>query len=166
MTVPVDPGDFAVGALGDANAVDARFLALYNYLNKTITGVDADAILNGIITRALVEAQPAWLTLALTGATWAPVNLSYYKDSLGVVRFRPERFTASADFATGNTFGTMPAGFRPGVKSYFACNRAPAGGPGSMGFSIATNGVMTAEQNFQPNTNGIAFTNVEYRAEN
>lgn len=175
MPAPVDPGDFIaapagtpVGApyLADADAVDARFLVLYRALDKTQVGVDAASIKDGIITRALVEAQPSYSTLALTGATWTPANLSYWKDSLGIVHFRPEKFTATADFASGAAFGTMPAGFRPGVKLYFPCNRVFAGAFGSMHFAIDTTGVMTAVQNFAPNSSGIAFTDVEYLAEN
>lgn len=178
MTVPIDPGDFtnapslstpvAAPYKADADLYDARFLVLYRYLDKTIQGVDASAIQDATVTRALVEAQAGYSTLALAGGTvWTPANLSYWKDSLGVVHFRPEKFTATADLAPGTTFGTMPAGFRPGVTLYFPCNRVHAGGGnGTMHFSLAANGVMTAEGNFNALTDGIAFNDVEYLAEN
>lgn len=175
MAAPVDPGDFlnapalstpvAAPYKADADLYDARFLVLYRYLDKTIVGVDAAAIQDGIITRALVEAQPAWSTVALTGATWAPVNLSYYKDSLGIVRFRPEAMTASANFAVGQAFGTMPVGTRPLQTLYFPCNRLQAGSAGSMHFSLDADGTLRAGANFTPATQAIGFTTVEYRAE-
>lgn len=166
MAAPVDPYDFLIGQLADADLIDARFLVLYNACNAAAVGLDAASIKDGIISRTEVETQPSYSTLALTGATWTPANLSYWKDSLGIVHFRPEKFTATADFANGATFGTMPVGFRPGVKLYFPGNRVPAAGFGSMHFAIDAAGVMTAVQNFNPLSSGIAFSDVEYRAEN
>jgi hypothetical protein len=169
MTVPVDPGDFVNGATGAANAVDARFLVLYNYLDKSVQGVDASAVLDGIVTRALIEAQPVWSTVALVGTTWTPANLSYYKDSLGIVHFRPESFSGTADLADGTTITTLPAGSRPGVKIYIPIEvNDPAASFGSGGISIDTSGVVRVDGNggIWPLTRKPRFTAVEFRAEN
>lgn len=180
MTVPADPGDFLnpppgapVGApyLLDADAVDARFLQLYRYLDKTIVGVDADAILDGIVTRALVEAQPAWSTLALAGTTWTPANLSYFKDSRGIVHIRPEQFTGTANLTAGTTIATFPVGTRPATKLWIPGTRVVSGGQfGSAGFSIDTNGVFKLEQAGAAPTTQCPLTNPlqiagEWRAE-
>jgi hypothetical protein len=175
MPAPVDPGDFQSAPQGTpvappyeatAASVNARFAPLYAALTAADTGLDADSILDGTITPGLV-APVTTETVALSGATWSPANLTYYwvPAPFYLVLFKPLRYTASVDFSNGATFGTMPVNRRPDFLSYFACARIPAaGGFGSMGFSIDSDGTMKAEQNFGPASQGIGFVNVEYRA--
>lgn len=71
----------------------------------------------GSVTAAKLEPQQAWQTIALAGGFTG--NVTYYKDSLGLVHFRGMSFTQAATVASGTTLVTMPAGYRPGATFFF-----------------------------------------------
>lgn len=114
-------------------------------------------------------AQQAWQTIAFVGGAllvWTPANLSYYKDSLGIVRFRGESISNSSDVPTGTTLCTLPAGFRPGVKSYFGMLSINTSNTLRL-VSVDTTGVVKAEAGVMQAANGPwTFSPVQFRAEN
>lgn len=130
MPAPTDPYDFQnLVTIIDANLVNARFRRLFDALNKAVIGLDATSFKDGAFTAAKFAAAGAWQTIALTGVVWSPVNLSFYKDAMGVVRLRPEAFTTVAEIPASATIGTLPAGYRPGVLSYLTLWNVPGSTP-------------------------------------
>jgi hypothetical protein len=146
---------------------------LYRALDKAAVGLDAASVLDGIVTPALIEAQPGWSTVAFSAGTWSPATLSYRKDSIGRVLIKPLIYTLSgSNLVAPQAVATLPAGSRPGVKSYFV-GQIPASGVGTtahIAWSIATNGVVTLESSTAFVDSGfgqrVTFPNVEFRAEN
>lgn len=118
------------------------------------------AINDGAVTPQKLSAQQAWQTLTLPAGWSAPI--SYFKDSLGIVRFRQEIISSPATGATANlALGTLPAGYLPGVTQSFLtmCNS------GMFTFTIAPSGNVAWGPN--PTTaavNQIVFVG-HYRAE-
>lgn len=118
MPAPVDPYDFQnLITIIDAKLVNARFKRLFDALDKTKIGLDANSFKDGAFT-AVKFTHPAWQTVALGGVVWTPANLSFYKDAMGTVRLRPEGFATNVNLANGTTVATMPVGFRPGTLQY------------------------------------------------
>lgn len=75
MSAPVDPfPDFVNNVdVADGDKVDARFLKIYQALNKAVVGLDAASIQDGAITTALLAA------LAVTGPKVAAATLGLDK---------------------------------------------------------------------------------------
>lgn len=115
--------------------------ALQTFVNGTNFGTSQIEAL--AVTAAKIEAQQAWQFITLTGGTltWDNNQLAYMKDSLGFVHFRGEpHSTTGGSSAAGNTFATLPAGFRPGVAIKVAIN-------GSV-MDLTTGGIMSTQSTF------------------
>lgn len=146
MAAPVDPfPNFVPHAVADADQVDARFLALFNALDKTKVGLDAASIKNGIVVPALTVVD-AYQSVAL-GNGLSGFTLEFYKDLMGMVRIKRKPYLPGATTVTaGGTFCTIPSGFRPGILSHgrFEYFIPGTGGSNYGWFSVDTAGVMVA----------------------
>jgi hypothetical protein len=147
--IPVALGQIvgAVNNIDSSQIVDGAIQTADIANLAVTTGKLAD---NGV-TAAKIEAQQAWQTVALVnGGTCSPANLSYYKDSLGIVHIRPERFTHSAQWTIGVTIATLPTGYRPGVLSTIGfLNDDGSLNPAQAGLlEITTAGVIRFASNF------------------
>lgn len=137
----------------DVDIVNA-FIAIQTFVNGANFGtaqIEALAITTGLlaanaVTAAKIEAQQAWQALTISGTGIPSQTLNYYKDSLGLVHFRGDMFTSNANTPNGTTFGTMPAGYRPGVTIHlFGAFNGGTGSSFPIMFSISTAGVLTME---------------------
>lgn len=127
-------------------------------LDKLLAGVNS-------VAAAQIEAQQAWQTIALP-AGLSSGSLAYYKDSLGVVRFRGDKFALTAGGMTTNmTLCTMPAGYRPGA-THFGVIHLHTVSPSPLPVSITTAGVMALTDGAQANSGNAVFSLLSYRAEN
>lgn len=102
-----------------ANAIDAT---------KILDGsVDTAELASNAVTAAKIEAQEAWHALTLTGGTWSAQSVSYYKDSLGVVRVRGQSTkNDNGPYALNALLATFPVGYRPGAQQTFALPSTPS----------------------------------------
>lgn len=148
MAAPVDPYDFQnLVSIVDAAQVNLRFRRLFDALDKTKVGLDGNSFKDGAFTAAKFVAAEAWQTLALSGGTWNPTTLAYYKDQQGIVRVRSDGILFTGTLSIGATLGTFPAGYRPVAKAYITLCRQGLGGgyltPGNA--SVDTDGTLRAE---------------------
>lgn len=130
-------------------------------LDKLLAGVNS-------VAAAQIEAQQAWQTIALP-AGLSSGNLAYYKDSLGIVRFRGDKFAAAgAGISANGTLATLPVGYRPGTTHYGAIHLH--GSPATwLPISVTTAGVMALTDGAAISAVGApsyAFSEVSFRAEN
>lgn len=171
MAAPIDPyADFVNGTIPDVDKFDARMKVLFDALDKTKVGLDANSFKTGAFTAVKFATAQAWQTTALSGLTWtAPALLSYYKDQIGMVRLRNEALPYTGTFPAGTTtIGTMPAGYRPGVKIYGNIAELPgAGGANTPVYlSIDTDGTMQILNTSLTGSGGSLYPYAVYRAEN
>lgn len=128
------------------------------------TSVGSSQIVDGSVTTAKFAAQQAWQTLAL-GAGWSPGNLSYYKDSLGIVRVRAEVFTTGA-VAASATIATLPAGYRPGVTTYGTLNLFDSPGQAVAAYPLAVTAAGVISCPTAVGASATMFFTLHFRGEN
>jgi hypothetical protein len=107
MTAPIDPADFTAHTAPRAAEINERFKRLYDALDKAKMGLGPESFKDGAFTAAKFPAAQAWQTVALAGGFgFSPADLSYYKDQVGLVHFRPEGFTFTTNVAAAHRLPT------------------------------------------------------------
>lgn len=138
MSIGAFPHTFIDGAGNIASGAEVmdNLNLLRNYLNGNI---EASAIVD-LQTKGEWTAMP-WTVTMDGGIT---PGAKYYKDALGIVHIDNGKFGFNTTQTAGAVLGTMPAGYRPAVKTYFYVTRT--GGDGYvLLFSIDTNGTINNE---------------------
>jgi hypothetical protein len=139
---------------------DPKIATALTQIVGAVDNVDTTQIVDGTILPADIAAQQAWQTVAF--AAGFPGNLSYFKDSLGIVRLRGEVITSNASPGAGTTLATLPAGYRPGNTQRFALLVAN----GVIVVEVATTGIIQSPISAIASGNGYSFSAVQFRAEN
>jgi hypothetical protein len=108
--VPVDPyPDFLPGQAARANEVDARFKKLYDALDKTILGLDATSIKDGVISTALLADG------AVTAAKIPDASITNAKLATGVTASLPGARVTGAGAQSVPSGGTLIVAFNAEV---------------------------------------------------
>lgn len=110
-------------------------------------------------------AAQTWQTITLP-ASLSSGSLAYYKDSLGIVRFRGDAFVGASTTSPGAVLCTLPAGYRPGTTHNGSIQQVSGAAPAPA--TISTAGVITlGSQQLVAVGNTYAFTPLGgFRAEN
>jgi hypothetical protein len=143
MTAPIDPADFTAHTAPRAAEINERFKRLYDALDKAKMGLGPESFKDGAFTAAKFPAAQAWQTVALAGGFgFSPADLSYYKDQVGLVHFRPEGFTFTTNVAVGTLLATLPTGYRPGTLIYTQLVQVVAAGKDTRFVLVDTDGTV------------------------
>lgn len=148
-------GSTQAAAGNDARLSDQRV--------PTDNSVATAKLQNNAVTAGKIEAQQAWQTVAMTGAGFTG-TVRYMKDSLGFVHIRPDVFSTSG-VGSGTAF-VLPAGYRPGVPSYFPVFRTDLQSQFPATYIVGTAGDVTTNGAFGTGAQVFTFSSIYFRAEN
>jgi hypothetical protein len=157
MALPVQ----TLPVVGTSNATfDAATLACISELQTIIAALGTVNLGTDLNYTDFI--QDPWQTVTLGGGvTWTPTTLAFYKDPLGIVRFRADPHSLSADVLINTTIATLPVGYRPGttIKCMIIGNRTVVQ-MGSLGLTTA--GVLSTLEGDDGSSKGIVSSRGPY----